>query len=58
MKKFRVSEYKNTKEPRFKGEVSERTHRNMSHIRGKDTSIEIAILYFVKAISGFPGRTL
>lgn len=43
MKKFRMSEYKNTKEPRFKGEVSERTHRNMSHIRGKDTSIEIAL---------------
>ena len=32
-----------TKEPRFHGEVSERSHRNMSRIRGKDTSIEIAL---------------
>lgn len=28
------------KEPRFHGEVSERSHKNMSRIRGKDTSIE------------------
>lgn len=31
------------KEPRFHGEVSEKSHRNMSKIRGKDTSIEIAL---------------
>lgn len=31
------------KEPRFYGEVSERSHKNMSHIRGKDTSIEIVM---------------
>lgn len=31
------------KEPRFHGEVSERSHRNMSRIRGKDTSIEVAL---------------
>lgn len=29
-----------SKEPRFHGEVSEKSHFNMSHIRGKDTSIE------------------
>ena len=28
------------KEPRFHGEVSDKSHRNMSKIRGKDTSIE------------------
>lgn len=31
------------KEPRFHGEVSEKSHKNMSHIRGKDTSIELAL---------------
>lgn len=31
------------KEPRFYGEVSERSHKNMSRIKGKDTSIEIAL---------------
>lgn len=31
------------KEPRFYGEVSERSHKNMSHIKGKDTSIEIVL---------------
>ena len=31
------------KEPRFHGEVSEKSHKNMSKIRGKDTSIEIAL---------------
>ena len=30
------------KEPRFHGEVTEKSHKNMSRIRGKDTSIEIA----------------
>lgn len=28
------------KEPRFHGQVTERSHKNMSHIKGKDTSIE------------------
>ena len=31
------------KEPRFHGEVSEQSHKNMSRIRGKDTSIELAL---------------
>ena len=31
------------REPRFEGEVSERSHRNMSRIRGKDTSIEVIL---------------
>lgn len=31
------------KEPRFHGEVSEKSHRNMSRIRGKDTSIEVRL---------------
>lgn len=30
-------------EPRFRGTVSEKSHRNMSKIKGKDTSIEIAL---------------
>lgn len=31
------------REPRFHGEASEKSHRNMSRIRGKDTSIEVAL---------------
>lgn len=31
------------KEPRFYGEVSERSHKNMSRIRGKNTSIEVVL---------------
>ena len=31
------------REPRFHGEVSEKSHANMSRIRGKDTSIELAL---------------
>ena len=31
------------KEPRFHGEVSEKSHKTMSRIRGKDTSIEVAL---------------
>ena len=31
------------KEPRFHGEVSAKSHKNMSRIRGKDTSIEIIL---------------
>lgn len=30
-------------EPRFRGEVSEKSHKNMSRIRGKDTSIEVIL---------------
>ena len=33
----------NKKEPRFHGEVSEKSHKNMSRIRGKDTSIEVIL---------------
>ena len=32
-----------SKEPRFHGEVTERSHKNMSRIKGKDTSIEVAL---------------
>ena len=32
-----------TPEPRFHGETSEKIHKNMSRIRGKDTSIEIKL---------------
>ena len=31
------------KEPRFHGEVTEKSHKNMSKIRGKDTSIEVVL---------------
>ncbi len=31
------------KEPRFHGNVSEKSHKNMSRIRGKDTSIEVKL---------------
>ena len=31
------------KEPRFHGDLSERSHKNMSNIRGKDTKIEILL---------------
>ena len=30
-------------EPRFHGEVSEKSHKNMSRIRGRDTSIEVTL---------------
>lgn len=33
----------NKREPRFRGEVSEKSHKNMSRIRGKDTSIEVTL---------------
>lgn len=33
----------NKREPRFHGEVSEKSHKNMSHIKSKDTSIEVAL---------------
>ena len=31
------------REPRFHGEVSERSHKNMSRIKGRDTSIELIL---------------
>ena len=51
------------KEPRFHGEVSEKSHKNMSKIRGKDTSIEVALrkalwakgYRFRKNYKGLPG---
>lgn len=51
------------REPRFHGEVSEKSHKNMSHIRGKDTSIELALrkalwekgYRFRKNYKGLPG---
>ena len=52
------------KEPRFHGEVSEKSHRNMSRIRGKDTNIEVALrkalwakgYRFRKNFKQLPGR--
>lgn len=52
------------KEPRFHGEVTEKSHRNMSRIKGKDTSIEIALrkalwakgYHFRKGYKNLPGR--
>ncbi len=51
-------------EPRFQGSVSEKSHYNMSHIKGKDTSIEVALrkalwakgYRFRKNYSKLPGR--
>lgn len=51
------------KEPRFHGEVSEKSHKNMSRIKGKDTSIELALrkalwakeYRFRKNYKGLPG---
>ncbi len=53
-----------TKEPRFCGKVSERSHKNMSHIRGNNTSIELILrkalwakgLRFRKNYDKLPGR--
>lgn len=55
---------KDKREPRFHGEVTEKSHRNMSHIKGKDTSIEIALrkalwakgYRFRKGYKELPGR--
>lgn len=33
----------NEKEPRFYGQVSEKSHKNMSRIKGKETSIEVIL---------------
>lgn len=52
------------KEPRFHGEVTERSHINMSRIRVKDTSIEVVLrkalwhrgFRYRKNYKGLPGR--
>ena len=52
------------KEPRFHGEVTEKSHKNMSKIRGKDTSIEVVLrkalwhrgFRYRKNYKGLPGR--
>lgn len=52
------------KEPRFHGEVSEKSHKNMSRIRGKDTNIEVTLrkalwnrgYRYRKNMKNFPGR--
>ena len=52
------------KEPRFHGEVTEKSHKNMSRILGKDTSIEIVLrkalwhrgFRYRKNYKGLPGR--
>lgn len=57
-------ESKEKKEPRFHGEVSEKSHKNMSRIRGKDTSIEVTLrkalwakgYRYRKNYRGLPGR--
>ncbi len=38
-----VDKNEKKKEPRFYGEVTEKSHKNMSSIKGKDTGIEIAL---------------
>ena len=51
-------------EPRFSGEVSEKSHKMMSKIRGKDTSIEVVLrkalwhrgFRYRKNYKGLPGR--
>ena len=53
-----------TKEPRFHGEVTEKSHKNMSKIRGKDTNIEVVLrkalwhrgFRYRKNYKGLPGR--
>ena len=44
-----------TKEPRFHGEVTEKSHKNMSKIRGKDTSIEVVLIvsFFMEKIGKY-----
>lgn len=52
------------KEPRFHGEVTEKSHKNMSKIKGKDTSIEITLrralwkhgIRYRKNCKDLPGR--
>ena len=51
-------------EPRFHGEVTEKSHKNMSQIRGKDTSIEVKLrkrlwqkgIRYRKNYNALPGR--
>lgn len=51
-------------EPRFHGEVTEKSHKNMSRIRGKDTSIEVRLrkalwhkgIRYRKNYKSIPGR--
>ena len=38
-----IYENEKKREPRFKGETTEKSRKNMSRIRGKDTSIEVAL---------------
>lgn len=53
-----------TPEPRFHGEVSEKSHKNMSRIRGKDTTIELQLrkalwhrgIRYRKNYKALPGR--
>lgn len=53
----------NRREPRFHGEATEKSHKNMSKIRGKDTSIEVALrkalwergIRYRKNYKGLPG---
>lgn len=52
------------REPRFYGEVSEKSHKSMSRIRGKDTSIEMTLrkalwakgYRYRKNVKDLPGR--
>ena len=61
---FEIPMIDKKKEPRFHGEVSEKSHKNMSRIRGKDTSIEITLrkalwnrgYRYRKNLKDLPGR--
>lgn len=56
--------HKKPVEPRFHGEVSERSHKNMSRIKGKGTSIEVTLrkalwsrgIRYRKNLKTIPGR--
>ena len=58
------SENNKRREPRFHGEVSEKSHKNMSRINAKDTSIEVTLrsalwkrgYRYRKNCSKLPGR--
>ena len=59
-----MQDVNNKKELRFRGEVSEKSHKNMSKIRGKDTSIELTLrkalwskgYHYRKNYKDVPGR--
>lgn len=59
-----MNELKKIAEPRFRGDVTEKSHKNMSSIKGKDTSIEVALrkalwskgYRYRKNYKGLPGR--